>query len=76
MINVFAVDLDEGSRQLDFGCGPCIQPAISASRKCSHIVMAEYAAQCREVILSWLKKENIGFSWKHMFQYVAQKEGM
>ena len=72
---LIAVGLPENCKQLDFGCGPSIHMAISSSRFASHIVMTEYAAQNRQTVMKWLKGEDFGFNWNHLFEYIGQIEG-
>lgn len=69
------LDLPEGCKQLEFGCGPSIHMVLSSSRVASHIVMTEYSGQNRQRVVDFLKGQDFGFTWNHLFEYIGQKEG-
>ena len=62
---------------LDYGTGPAIMSLISAARKASEIILAEYSSRNRDALQSWLDKKPSAFNWLPFFQHVVQNlEGM
>ena len=57
---------------LDYGTGPAITTLISASRLASEITLAEYSAQNRDVLRSWLDGTFDSFDWSPLFNHVVR----
>lgn len=60
---------------LDFGCGPSIQPLISAAPHLESIVLADYSVANRAYLQKWIKDDHDtvqAFDWNPQFNYVVR----
>ena len=57
---------------LEYGTGPVVMTLISAARKASEIILAEYSSRNRDALRSWLDNEPNAFNWSPFFEHVVQ----
>lgn len=65
----------KGQKSLEFGCGPCINTVIPASRCFDEVYMGEYAAQNRQAVQDWIDKKPSAHDWTPFLKFTAEKEG-
>ncbi|XP_071090774.1 nicotinamide N-methyltransferase-like [Haliotis cracherodii] len=71
--NYFRHEGISGTRLLDLGCGPNIGSMIGAPEHFTHIVMADFSQANLDVIKSWMRGDDVNFSWSHVCQYYLKK---
>ena len=64
--------LPSGLTILDYGTGPVIVTAISASTKASEIILSDYTEDSREALRQWLDKHPDAFDWSPFFSHVVK----
>ena len=68
------IDLKENSKYLDYGAGPTIVHAISATGNpsISEVYFAEYTTGNRKAMQKWFDQEKDAFDWLPFFRYVVE----
>ena len=64
--------LRDGVEVLEYGAGPVVLSAISASTKASEIVLADYCDKNLISLHQWLCRDSEAFDWTPYFSYVVQ----
>ena len=65
--------LSPNLKVLDYGCGPAIINVMSAARKASEIILAEYTEQSRKYLHQWLNGDETVFDWSTHSKFVVQE---
>ena len=60
-----------GLKVLEFGAGPCLLWEISSALHASEIVLAEYTASSRKLLLKWKNGDRDAHDWYPYFKYVV-----